>query len=38
MKTIIAISYFIITSLFVNAQSWNPYVNEGLIEPAPHQE
>ncbi len=35
MKTIIAISYFIITSLFVNAQSWNPYVNEGLIEPAP---
>jgi len=35
MKTIIAISYFIITTLFVNAQSWNPYVNEGLIEPAP---
>lgn len=35
MKTILAIFYFIITSLFVNAQSWNPYVNEGLIEPAP---
>jgi len=35
MKNILSILVFIFLSLTTKGQSWNPYVNQGNIEPAP---
>lgn len=35
MKRIIIASCLVLAAIFANAQSWNPYVNQAITDPAP---